>query len=367
MAKKIDYAALFTLRPDGRYQGYWRDSRGRHTMCDKDPQRLYERIEAKNRSADEPRVITFRTAAESWEREHREEIGARTWNNYRPHLQEILEKYGSLSVGSLTALQIRQDILQAKSRGYSRTVVQTRRSIFRMICDHAIIKGWRLDNPCTAVRLPKGLPAGKRRAPTDDEIRRIFAAVGQPFGLFAVLLLCTGLRKSEALALTWEDVDLKGRKISVTKTLEYPNGDRPKVKEPKTEAGVRAVPILPQLFPHLEAAKAERSSPLLFPAPPSPRGGAGGGYMSLRAYEGAWKRWQESTGLELTAHNLRHGTATLMFEAGVDELTAQRILGHSRVEITREIYTELRAAQEARSIDKLGEKIADVIANAGSR
>ena len=55
----------------------------------------------------------------------------------------------------------------------------------------------------------------------------------------------------------------------------------------------------------------------------------------------------------LTAHNLRHGTATLMFELGVDELTAQRILGHSRIEITREIYTELRANQKMKSVDKI--------------
>ena len=37
------------------------------------------------------------------------------------------------------------------------------------------------------------------------------------------------------------------------------------------------------------------------------------------------------------------------FELGVDELTAQRILGHSRIEITREIYTDLRAAQNKKS------------------
>lgn len=80
--------------------------------------------------------------------------------------------------------------------------------------------------------------------------------------------------------------------------------------------------------------------------------------MPLRAYEGAWNRYCQTVGLwedgkpTLTAHNLRHGTATLMFELGVDELTAQHILGHSRVEITREIYTDLRAKQAQKSVDK---------------
>ena len=81
--------------------------------------------------------------------------------------------------------------------------------------------------------------------------------------------------------------------------------------------------------------------------------------MTLRGYEGAWLRYCTATGMinedgkpSIGAHNLRHGTATLMFELGVDELTTQRILGHSRVEITREIYTELREAQNAKSVGK---------------
>ena len=80
--------------------------------------------------------------------------------------------------------------------------------------------------------------------------------------------------------------------------------------------------------------------------------------MTLRGYEGAWDRYCQCVGLwengnpTITAHNLRHGTATLMFELGVDELTAQHMLGHSRVEITREIYTDLREKQNEKSIER---------------
>ena len=83
--------------------------------------------------------------------------------------------------------------------------------------------------------------------------------------------------------------------------------------------------------------------------------------MTLRGYEGAWYKYCETAGLmengkpSITAHNLRHGTATLMFELGVDELTAQKILGHSRIEITREIYTELRLGQKLKSVSKFNE------------
>lgn len=358
MAKKSDYAALYTLRADGRYMGYYRDHTGkRHAAYDKDPEILHRKLRELELAAAAPPVVTFADAEEDWERQHREEIGTRCWKNYSPHVADMLAEHGKREIGSISALDVQRDLLKAKADGYSRTVVQTRRSIYRMIFDHAIIKGWRLDNPVSAVRLPKGLPHSTREAPTDEEIRTILQSADAPFGLFPILLLCTGLRKSEALALDWADIDWDSGEIRITKSLDYPTGATPVVKSPKTEAGVRTVPLLAVLRPLLEAAREKSTGPHLFPQPASNRAGEGGGYMSLRSYDGAWRRWQEATGITLTAHQLRHGTATLMFEAGVDELTAQKILGHSRIEITREIYTELREKQKKQSVKKLDTKL----------
>ena len=246
---------------------------------------------------------------------------------------------------------------------YSRTIANSVRSLYRMIFDYAVANNHAKYNPVTSVKLPRGLKQGKRTAPTDDEIKIICRNIDQPFGLFPFFLLCTGMRKSEALALTWGDIDFKNKEISVTKSLDYTVGANPQVKPPKTEAGNRIVPIIDILFPHLEAAKHTASSVIVFPAPPSSRGGKGGGYMTLRGYEGAWNRYCESTGLNgLGAHNLRHGTATLMFELDVDVYTTQRILGHSRVEVTQGIYTELRAKQKQKSVQKFNEGMAKYIA-----
>ena len=81
--------------------------------------------------------------------------------------------------------------------------------------------------------------------------------------------------------------------------------------------------------------------------------------MTLRGYEGMWERYCTAVGLldddgkpAIGAHNLRHGTATLMVENDIDPHTAQSILGHSRVEITMGIYAELRANQKKKSVGK---------------
>lgn len=361
MAKKPNYAQLFTLRKDGRYVATYTDSAGRHHLYDRDPEKLYRKLQLATAPEETP-PPTFRQLAEQWERTHREEITANTWSNYSPHYRDILARHGDKPIREVTAQDVANHLTAAKARGYSATVVNSIRSLYRMIFDYAIARDQAQYNPVLSVRLPKGLRRGKRTAPTDAQIRRIFASVDQPFGLFPAFLLCTGLRKSEALALTWDDIDFKEQQISITKSLDYTNGAAPKLKPPKTEAGIRTVPILDVLLPLLLKAHAASQSPYLFPAPPSNRGGKGGGPMTLRGYEGLWLRYCAAVGFlddsgrpTLTAHNLRHGTATLMFELEVDELTAQRILGHSRIEITREIYTDLRSAQKLKSVTKFNE------------
>lgn len=357
MARKINYASMFTLRKDGRYVATYTNETGRHHIYDRDPEQLYRRLQQLT-TAPEKQEPTFRDIAESWSRQHREEITTRTWNNYEPHYKEILDKHGSKKISQVTALEIINHLTAAKAKGYSATVVNSIRSLYRMIFDYAVANDYAQYNPVTSVRLPKGLKRGKRVAPTDEQIKTICANADAPFGLFPFFLLCTGMRKSEALALTWDDIDFKHKEISVTKSLDYTVGAKPAIKPPKTDAGIRTVPMIDVLHDRLLQACTESKSEYVFPAQDSTRGGKGGGLMTLRGYEGAWLRYCTAVGLmdedkpAITAHNLRHGTATLMFELGVDELSTQRILGHSRIEITREIYTELRSSQNIKSVKK---------------
>ena len=138
--RKSKYADLYTLRSDGRYQGYYRDAEGRrHAICDRDPEQLYRKILDKE-SQPAP-VITFRAVAGSWEAQHREEIETRTWKNYKPHYEQLLDEYGDIPFGQVEAADIAADLARAKARGLSASVVNARRSIWRGIFDHAVIQG----------------------------------------------------------------------------------------------------------------------------------------------------------------------------------------------------------------------------------
>ena len=354
--KRSDYAKLFKQRADGRYIGNYKDENGAwRSLSSKDPEALFNKIE----NAKKPHTVTFADAAGAWESVYRESCNPRTWQNYKPHFLDIVDRYGDIPLSEIAGVNIIQDLQRAKAQGYSRTIVNTRRTLFNNILNNAVAQGWIPYNPAIGIKLPKGLPYSKRSAPNDELINSIIQNYKQPFGMFAMLCVCTGLRKGEALALLKSDIH--DGEISVTKSLTFADGDRPKVKSPKSEAGVRTVPIVSILASPLSDYMAGLDGDILFPNR-SYNGSPGNTYMTQSNYDTAWSNYVKTVGLDgLTAHQLRHGTATLLFEAGVDVYTARKILGHAKVTTTMEIYTELREKKEKQSINKFNDLMQSLV------
>lgn len=316
---------------------------------------------------DRPRV-TFKDVAEDWQNIHREEIGEKTWINYAPHYNNIVATHGHKPIEEVSALDIIVDLKRCAVERKSSTIISTRRSIYRMILDHALITGYIRYNPAIGVNLPKTVEKKRREAPSEEVFKTILENTDKEFGLFPAILACTGLRKSEALALTWGDIGKDT--ISVTKALDFVVHTNPVVKPPKTRAGIREVPIIDALRPFIVKPRNAKKSDLIFPSEPSNRNPNANGYMTEREYEGKWKRYCASVGFvdkdgkpTLTAHQLRHGMATMGFEAGVDELTMQRVLGHASPTTTRNIYTHLREQQLASSVSKLNESVSKIMSS----
>ena len=149
-------------------------------------------------------------------------------------------------------------------------------------------------------------------------------------GLLAVFFFYTGLRKGETLALTFGDIDRERARIRVTKSVYFIN-NTPKLKKPKTAAGIREV-IVPNML--LELLPSGEKDEYVFGESPAD-------LMRQHFFDKAWAHWQKETGLDLTAHQLRHGYATLLHEAGIDVKDAQDLLGHADASTTQNIYTEV--------------------------
>ena len=348
--KKLNYAEMFTLRSDGRYMGYWRelDKDGkptgkRHAIYDRDPEVLYGKIQKKEHP--EPVVLSFEDIAEAWSRKHWDRIGAKTAETYTAPLRRVKAEFHDEEVASVSAQEIQAFLAELGKEGFSRRSVQMHRDILNMIFNDAIVEGHLSFNPVSAVSMPRNLPTKKRELPADEAIAAVKAGADLPFGLFALICLYTGLRRGEVLALNYEDIDRQSRTIRVTKAVEF-IGNNPHLKSPKTEAGYRTVPLLEPLKKALPATGAG----LLFPRDD-------GGLLTKTQYRKRWKKYCEAIGYEITAHQLRHGYATLLYEAGVADKDAQELLGHSSISVTRDIYTHIRQGQKSATAKKINEHL----------
>lgn len=343
--KKPNYAAMFTLRADGRYQGYWHEEgkngkKGkRHYIYDRDPERLYNRIQEKE--SETPPPLTFESAADAWEKKHWQRVGNKTIETYAAPLRRVKDQFSGMNAEEVTAQDIQAFLADLGKQGFARRSVQMHRDIISMIFNNAIIEYGLRFNPCTAVQMPRNLPVTKRELPKDDAIEAVKTGKDAPFGLFALICLYAGLRRGEALALSYEDIDRKAGLIHVTKSVEYV-GNNAHIKAPKTAAGVRDVPLLKPLAEALPP----QGTGLIFPR-------EDGQPLTKTQYRKRWVRYCKTIGHEITAHQLRHGYATILYEAGIPDKDAQELLGHSDITLTRDVYTHIRQSQRDATAKKL--------------
>lgn len=369
MAKRINYAAMFTLRKDGRYQGSYTDATGRHYVYDRDPEKLWHKLN--DPKEDQP--ISFKDIAELWHDKHWDRIKDGTKACYSAPYGRALELFGSIPAADVEAADIYNHLMRLKDQGLSAKTIKTQRTIYKLIYENAIIdenigKIIRY-NPAKNVPLPTAikLPV-KRNAPENSTLQKIYdSATTTDFGLFALLLVSTGFRRGEALALKWEDIDFINKSISCTKSISFRG--TAKESETKTEAGIRSVPLLPGLEAVLKKPRKAKSTDYIF------HGTDPSKCMCESTYRRSWLRYCREMGFvedhseeiiikgkkkiihhykpTLTAHFFRHGYATTLYDAGVDVYTAQKLLGHANVETTIAIYTHLRKEYEMSSLDKL--------------
>lgn len=364
MAKKINYASMFTLRKDGRYQGSYTDDTGRHYVYDRDPEKLWQKLQAAvNKS---PSVPTFEEVADEWQREHVEKLERGTQKTYKAPIENAIARCGKMLITEITAGDIDRELKREKQEGLSYKHAATLKSIYKQIFDFAIVKGYIGSNPVLSVKVPRGMPRGRREAPAAEIVKAIKAGLSAPFGDFVALLFYTGMRTEEVAALRWDDIDQKQGVISVRRAVDLHG--TPIIKEAKTKAGYREIPILPQLKPYIKKPKGAKKSDYVF--------NDNGRLLTRGQLNSRWLAWCKAVGLAehktyenrhrgkkeckrtewrplVTPHQLRHNYATVLYEAGVDELTTQDLMGHVDIATTRAIYTSLRKKHKEDEIKKI--------------
>ena len=273
---------------------------------------------------------TFQEVADEWEEVHYKTIQHQTEHRYKSLVAHVTDIFGEDYIKKITSNDIDLFLKRLAEQGYSSKSLKDQTNIVKMIFKYATIHGYIEQNPAQYISPPKGKPKVTREPLTDEQIRAVESNIDKDFGLLAYFLMYTGLRKGEALALTYGDIDRKNNTISVGKSIEHVN-NKPHLKEPKTKAGTRTVPLLNKIKNVLPKGK---KNEIIF--------NQDGGYMTATYYDRHWQNYKKETGLNITAHQLRHTFTTLLFEFGIDMKDSQEILGHSDISTTRNIYTHIR-------------------------
>jgi integrase len=293
-----------------------------------------------------------------------------TRRSYRGAIDNLLvPALGTVRLEKLSPLIIQRWVDQHKTEHGARRRVELARAVLRS----ALADAERLQvvsaNAAGLVRLPTLKKRPIEPLSVDEASRFVAEASKHRLGaLFTVALAC-GLRLGEALGLSWDDIDFTTGVVSVNQQLQAV-GKRLELQPLKTVKCRRKV-MLPEFAKAaLESHRAKQRVELFAAGPDSAHSGL---VFTTYAREGdgrqlgtpqhprnvtrVFYRVLENGGLrQIRFHDLRHSAASLLISQGVQLVEVSKLLGHSELRVTADLYSHLQqqtAARAAQHMDAL--------------
>ena len=281
------------------------------------------------------RPNTVRNYSERYERNIKGIIGKKLLSEVKPiHCQKIFSDMAE--------------------QGYKTTTIyQTRITLYNML-EFAKENDVILSNPCKkSVKSDMGKPSEKKVALTIDEQRKfLMAATGQSYENQYKFMLQTGLRTGELVGLKWDDIDFGKRTVTISRTMEY----RYKVGEwrvgpPKSKSGYRTIPLTDEAIRILKDQKEKNSKIKVINIEWRDQ-------VKNSTYDTAlFKICDKAEIRKFSMHILRHTFATRCIEAGMIPKTLQKILGHSNIGITMNLYVDATEEEKTKEMDLVAEAL----------
>ncbi|MEZ5151685.1 tyrosine-type recombinase/integrase [Rhodococcus zopfii] len=169
----------------------------------------------------------------------------------------------------------------------------------------------------------------------------------------------TGMRRSEALALKWGDLDMKGGRISIRRALDTTAANTTKLTK---GGGARVVDVDDAVLSVLKSYRAKRGQLSLELARPGAYifGNAEGGTRSPNEVSRRWRtrvtKARAHLGADelhtITLHDLRHTHATLLLANGEHPKVVQERLGHRDITTTMGVYSHVTPTMQRGASDR---------------
>lgn len=328
---------------------------------------LDERERIKQRMATRNRNVTVDAYYKAWKDSRKGVVKPSTL-----YADDIRYNHIGKTLGKMKVVEIeRQDVisLQKHLQGSLTTQgvnlsIALLKSILRAAVNDRIIS-W---NPADGVKSlkRKETPAAEtiHRALTQQEQDIFFSyASGSWYRYFFKFLLLTGMRTGEASALTWKDIDHKGRVIHITKTVTRIADNEYTVNSPKTKTSKRDIPLTADMQAVLQEQKemqqAMNGSKVTSIDQRIFTTMDGSGYIKTTTISSVIKNvcckaTADGQTLErFSAHGFRDTFATRAIENGMNPQTLKTILGHSSLTMTMDLYCHVMPETKRQEMEKV--------------
>lgn len=290
----------------------------------------------------------------------------------------ILPRWGNYKLKQITRVEYQKwlnELIEKYSEGTVRRIHSIMNSaLFDAVHEFRILR----ENPISKITIPKKDRNNKVNYFTKEQLEKFLEEVRKPvknrkykhsiqYEVLFTLMARTGIRIGEALALTWDDIDLKNKTITINKTLVYPLNSKPYISTPKTKNSIRKITIDDKLVKLLKKHKINRNEMYLrykdYKKPET--------NIVFHQHEGRWLRTNvvreyfkevcKRAGLPvLSPHALRHSHAVHLLEAGASEKYVAERLGHASTKTTSDTYLHITKKIEDDALDKYQRYIGDL-------
>jgi len=282
----------------------------------------------------------------------------------RATYQLVVESYirpevGQVQLANLTPANVEKMGRDLRERGLSANTAKLAHRVLRAALSVAERHGVVHRNVAAIAVGPKR----DDRARTDDVLTAddadavLRAAKTDRMGALASVLLTLGLRKGEALALRWENVNLDGPEPSITiaATLSRVTGEGLRIGPTKTTGSQGTIPLvepaLSDLREHRRRQAAEQLAAVAWVDPGIVFASPIGTWTDPRNALRAWHGWTSAAGLgKRRMHASRHTCATVMLANGVPLEVVSAVLRHSSIRITADTYARVAADAKRKAL-----------------
>ncbi|WP_195913936.1 tyrosine-type recombinase/integrase [Planomicrobium sp. YIM 101495] len=308
--------------------------------------------------------IVFADFAQHWLDNHvKGKLRPNTYRTYRNALEKhAIPYFGVITLRKLTPKKYQEFIDSLTEKNLSIESARRVHNVCYQVFKRAIIYKYLVSNPAQDVHIRKNETTDLKFL--DPSFLSSFYKQaykrGQIYGLFFKCLFESGLRKGEAAALQWSDIDWKEGTLNITETLDFqPEEGDPLLGPVKKLASKRIVKMRKSFMIELQEHLKYQNQRKLY---------LGDAYrhdlnlvfcrddgtpLPKSTLYNAFKSCLEKVGAPvLPIHSTRHTHAVMLIEAGADMKYIQERLGHGSFAITSDTYSHVSKTIEKRSIDK---------------